>query len=218
MFTESEIEAMRSSVAYDPAGSRIGSIADVYLDDTTGQPTWITIATGLLGLRVHFVPVPGSTLSGRRLTLPISRDAILSAPRLAEDEHLDAGEEAMLYAHYGLGLPGLVPDGAHGPTPDAEPIADPDQAAPASVDHDLEAQLRHALAVEEEAKQVARLADPLGDGSYAGDASKAGLIDTDDLEAHDHAANDAAHDHAASDAAHDRAAHHDAATDEADHA
>src|SRR5688500_16423709 len=32
---------------YDESGEKIGSAAEVYLDDETGQPEWVTVRTGL---------------------------------------------------------------------------------------------------------------------------------------------------------------------------
>lgn len=50
-----------------------------------------------------------------------------------------------------------------------------------------DAHLRLAEKLTREALEAAAKADPLRDGSYAGDASKRGMIDTPDLEARDHA-------------------------------
>jgi len=36
--------------AVDPQGNKIGSVGQVYLDDNTGQPDWVTVNTGLFGL------------------------------------------------------------------------------------------------------------------------------------------------------------------------
>ena len=52
-----------------------------------------------------------------------------------------------------------------------------------------DAELARAHEATEEAKAAAEKADPLGDGSYAGDASKTALVDTPDLEAFDHRRN-----------------------------
>ena len=36
-------------------GSKIGSIGQVYLDDQTGDPSWVTARTGLFGTSQSFV-------------------------------------------------------------------------------------------------------------------------------------------------------------------
>ena len=42
---------------YDESGEKIGSAAEVYLDDETGQPEWVTVRTGLFGTKESFVPI-----------------------------------------------------------------------------------------------------------------------------------------------------------------
>ena len=187
MFTEIEISAMRGAAAVDAAGAKIGTVGDVYLDDASGQPAWATVESGLFGTRVRFVPLGGARVEGRRLVLGFGKDAVLAAPRVAEDEHLSAEEESVLYAHYGVSA--LTPPA---PAQDAEAAASTDAVSPvpsAAGSADDQA-LDEALEATEVAQQAAQKADPLGDGSYAGDASKAPLIDTADLEAHDHGRKD----------------------------
>src|SRR5687768_9142914 len=41
---------------YDQDGDKIGSASEIYLDDETGQPEWITLRTGLFGTKESFVP------------------------------------------------------------------------------------------------------------------------------------------------------------------
>ncbi|NED87350.1 PRC-barrel domain containing protein, partial [Streptomyces sp. SID11233] len=45
---------------YADDGEKIGGVDEVYLDDRTGRPEWVTVRTGLLGLREHFVPLAGA--------------------------------------------------------------------------------------------------------------------------------------------------------------
>jgi len=87
---------------YDTNGDKVGSIAQVWLDDDTGQPEWVSVNTGLLGMKESFLPVQG--LSGRHdgnLETPYDKDRVKSAPNVDPDgEHLDASEEQRLYQHY----------------------------------------------------------------------------------------------------------------------
>lgn len=41
------------------AGDKIGGIGQVYLDDATGEPSWVTTKTGLFGTSESFVPLQG---------------------------------------------------------------------------------------------------------------------------------------------------------------
>src|ERR671928_78126 len=42
---------------YDQSGDKIGSASEVYLDDESGQPEWVTVRTGLFGTKESFVPI-----------------------------------------------------------------------------------------------------------------------------------------------------------------
>ncbi|OON82543.1 DUF2382 domain-containing protein [Streptomyces tsukubensis] len=87
---------------YDVDGAKIGGVGQVYLDDRTGKPEWLTVKTGLFGMKETFVPVKGAEHSGDGLHIPYSKETVKDAPRLEADEHLDADQERELYSHYGL--------------------------------------------------------------------------------------------------------------------
>jgi uncharacterized protein (TIGR02271 family) len=90
--------------AIDSDGSKIGKIADLYLDDATSQPEWITVATGLFGSHQTFVPVTGAAVRGDDVQVPYTKDFIKDAPRIDPDgAHLSDAEEAELYRYYGRG-------------------------------------------------------------------------------------------------------------------
>ncbi|MDR6988355.1 uncharacterized protein (TIGR02271 family) [Paenarthrobacter nitroguajacolicus] len=83
-------------------GDKVGSIGTFYTDDDTGEPTWVTVKTGLFGSSESFIPLQEATVDGDDVVVPFSKDHIKDAPRVAEDGHLDPGEESRLYNHYGL--------------------------------------------------------------------------------------------------------------------
>lgn len=92
--------------AYDNQGEKIGEIKDVFYDDVTGRPEWLTVSTGLFKGNT-FVPIHGSQLhkdpdGADSLRLNFSKDTIKDAPRIDEDgEHLDPAEEQELWSYYG---------------------------------------------------------------------------------------------------------------------
>ncbi|KOG90974.1 PRC and DUF2382 domain-containing protein [Streptomyces varsoviensis] len=86
----------------DTDGHRVGSVQQVYRDDRTGDPEWITVRTGLFGMKETFVPLAGAKKVDGDLRVPHSKDTIKDAPRIDADGHLDPGEEDRLYEHYGL--------------------------------------------------------------------------------------------------------------------
>jgi len=86
----------------DPAGAKIGTIADIYLDDDTGQPEWATVTTGLLGTKQSFVPLAQAEIVGTSVQVPYDKDRVKSAPGIQAEGELSQDEEATLYRHYGL--------------------------------------------------------------------------------------------------------------------
>ncbi|MET1065388.1 MAG: PRC and DUF2382 domain-containing protein [Arthrobacter sp.] len=84
-------------------GSKIGSIGQVYADDNTGQPTWVTAKTGLFGTSETFVPLEGARVEGSDVVVPYTKDQVKDAPRVDTDGHLEPSEEDRLYSHYSLG-------------------------------------------------------------------------------------------------------------------
>ncbi|MBT2594956.1 DUF2382 domain-containing protein [Arthrobacter sp. ISL-72] len=84
-------------------GEKIGGVGQVYADDDTGQPKWVTVKTGLFGTRESFVPLEGARMQGDDLVVAYSKDQIQDAPGVDPDGHLDPAEEDRLYRHYQLG-------------------------------------------------------------------------------------------------------------------
>ena len=88
---------------YDDAGNKIGSASEVYLDDQTGQPEWVTVKTGLFGTKESFVPIRDADLTDDGVRVNISKDKVKDAPKIDTDGHLSPAEEEELYRYYGLG-------------------------------------------------------------------------------------------------------------------
>ncbi|GAA3488541.1 MULTISPECIES: PRC and DUF2382 domain-containing protein [Streptomyces] len=113
-------EDLSGANVVDAEGNKVGAVQKVYRDDTTGEPEWVTVRTGLFGTKETFVPLAGSTRTDSGLRVPHSKDLIKDAPRIDVDGHLDRSEEGELYRHYGLSGPGdtgrLSGNGAAGRT------------------------------------------------------------------------------------------------------
>jgi uncharacterized protein (TIGR02271 family) len=88
---------------YDEAGEKIGSASEVYLDDETGQPEWVTVRTGLFGTKESFVPIRNADLTNDGVRVPVSKSRVKDAPKIDTDGHLSPQEEQELYAYYGMG-------------------------------------------------------------------------------------------------------------------
>jgi uncharacterized protein (TIGR02271 family) len=88
---------------YDESGDKIGSAAEVYLDDETGQPEWVTVRTGMFGTKESFVPLRDANLTDDGVRVPVSKSQVKDAPKVDTDGHLSPQEEQELYRYYGMG-------------------------------------------------------------------------------------------------------------------
>ena len=86
-----------------PDGDKIGGIGQIYTDDQTGEPAWVTVKTGLFGTAESFVPLSGANVSGDDLQVNFDKATVKDAPRVAADGSISPDEEDTLYAYYGLG-------------------------------------------------------------------------------------------------------------------
>jgi len=104
-------------------GDKLGSVHQVYTSDTTGDPAWVTVKTGLFGTQESFVPLSDSSFDGDDIRVGVTKQAVHDAPRVDTDGHLSPEEEDDLYRHYGLhnpdqgdartGIADRRPDGDH---------------------------------------------------------------------------------------------------------
>jgi uncharacterized protein (TIGR02271 family) len=113
-----------------PAGEKIGTIDEIYLDAETSQPEWALVNTGLFGTKSSFVPLRDATPAGDEVTVPFGKAQVKDAPGIDPDGQLSQREEAELYSHYGLEYgesrsgSGLPEGGSGGGTTDE--VRDPD--------------------------------------------------------------------------------------------
>ena len=115
MIGQREALRMFGCEVFDPTGHRLGMVGQLFLDDTTDQPAWITVQTGLFGTNESFVPLDGAAFDGDTLTVAVGKEAVRQAPRI-DLEHGDLpleGERA-LYRYYGMthGVAAADADGA----------------------------------------------------------------------------------------------------------
>jgi uncharacterized protein (TIGR02271 family) len=108
MISTDSISRVAGNDVYDPNGEKIGSASEIYLDDETAQPEWITVRTGLFGTKESFVPIRDAALTDDGVYVTVTKSAVKDAPRIDSDGHLSRREEQELYGYYGL-------DFDHGP-------------------------------------------------------------------------------------------------------
>jgi uncharacterized protein (TIGR02271 family) len=87
----------------DAQGNKIGTASEVFLDDESGNPEWVTVKTGLFGTKESFVPIRNADLTGDGLRVPVTKEAVKDAPKIDTDGHLSPQEEQELYRYYDMG-------------------------------------------------------------------------------------------------------------------
>ena len=62
------------------AGVRLGGIGQIYLDDQTGEPNFVTAKTGLFGTSESFVPLHGADIRSTDIVVDFDKDTVKDAP------------------------------------------------------------------------------------------------------------------------------------------
>lgn len=83
-------------------GEKIGKVEQVFIDDQTSEPEWVTVKTGMFGGAASFVPLQDASVNGQEIQVPFGKDKVKDAPRIEDaDGHLSREEESELYRYYG---------------------------------------------------------------------------------------------------------------------
>ncbi len=88
-----------------PDGDKIGGVGQIYTDDQSGEPAWVTVKTGLFGTAESFVPLAGANMSGDDISVQFDKAKVKDAPRVDADGSITPEEEDTLYSYYGLSGP-----------------------------------------------------------------------------------------------------------------
>ncbi|SCK32069.1 PRC-barrel domain-containing protein [Streptomyces sp. WMMB 714] len=103
MFEAGDIREWRDKDVVDPGGSKIGTLEAIYVDTRTDEPFFATVTIGVpTRRRLVFVPLTGATVGPSYLRVAHAKGEVRAAPSIETDGELPAGEEAAVFAHYGL--------------------------------------------------------------------------------------------------------------------
>jgi uncharacterized protein (TIGR02271 family) len=116
MTTPGQWTDLIGSTAIDSDGEKVGKIGQIYLDDATGQPAWVTVSTGLFGMRESVAPLYNAQPSQGEVRLAVTKQMIKDAPNIDADAHLTESETGELYQYYANYLdPSVARTGADQP-------------------------------------------------------------------------------------------------------
>ncbi|MFC4856835.1 PRC-barrel domain-containing protein [Actinophytocola glycyrrhizae] len=69
-------------VMWDPHGKKIGTVREVWADERTGEPEWVSIGTGFLGRHHSFLPLNAVAVTPGHLAVSIPKQVVDDAPRV----------------------------------------------------------------------------------------------------------------------------------------
>ncbi|GAA1451650.1 PRC and DUF2382 domain-containing protein [Nocardiopsis tropica] len=84
----------------DEEGHNVGKIKQVYLDDETNQPSWVSVETGLFGRNETLVPLQGSRPKEEDIQVPFDKSTVKDAPNIDADRHISPEEERLVRDYY----------------------------------------------------------------------------------------------------------------------
>lgn len=102
MTDKRNIQDLLNATAFDAQGEKLGKINNLFVDDKTGQPTFIEVNHGLFGMSSSLVPLRGHRLNGDELKLAFDKDLIKDAPDIDFENQLTAADQETIYEHYHL--------------------------------------------------------------------------------------------------------------------
>lgn len=97
-----DIKDLFKATAYDNAGDKLGSVKEIFVDDQSGQPTFVEVNHGLFGMNSSLVPMRGHKFDGENLNLAFAKDRVKDAPDFDADQALTPEQQNEIYRHYGL--------------------------------------------------------------------------------------------------------------------
>ena len=100
--TSIDANTLSGATVRGSSGDKIGTVNQVYVDDQTGQPEWVTVRTGLFGTKESFVPLAAARFDGADLVVDATKDKVSGAPRVDEDGHLSEAQEDEIYRYYAI--------------------------------------------------------------------------------------------------------------------
>ncbi|MBF6165810.1 PRC-barrel domain-containing protein [Streptomyces gardneri] len=187
------LETLIGSSVYGPEGEKIGKVKRVYVDNSSGSPTWIAVSTGLFSADA-LVPLAGAEHRPESATLQVrvGKDAVKSSPQLDHNGQISPQAEQELFDHYQID-----PEHAAWDVYGRQPVPQPRQARPAMTRPPEErtreqgdaatARRQSYLGSEEETLRMPPAGDRSGVGrepvvdSYAVDTADLGMRDPDGM-------------------------------------
>lgn len=98
-----KVEELIGDAVYDAGGDKIGKVKRVYVDNSSGAPTWAAVSTGLFS-DDSLVPLSGAQMrqDDEEFQVRVRKDAVKAAPHLEREGLISQQSEDELFVHYGI--------------------------------------------------------------------------------------------------------------------
>ncbi|NII41658.1 uncharacterized protein (TIGR02271 family) [Curtobacterium flaccumfaciens] len=103
MIDSNSVNDLVGADVYGSDDAKIGTVGQVYVDNDSQDPTWVTIRTGLFGTSETFAPLHDATFDGGVVRVAHDKAFVKDAPRIDDDGALHADDERALYSYYSDG-------------------------------------------------------------------------------------------------------------------
>jgi len=96
-----QLAALRGRDVMSSDGVKVGEVSEIVYDYATGEPVWIGIGSGLLGMRTLLIPIRGARFEKDHLRVAHTRKKIEKQPHVDIGEGFDSlGDERHLYEYF----------------------------------------------------------------------------------------------------------------------
>lgn len=102
VITQEQLNALYDADVVDQDGEKVGALDQVYIDNATGDPAWLTVRTGWIAGRRCFCPLSNAEIVGAQIRLAYTVEMIKGAPDIPVDRHLTEDEEEQLLEYYSV--------------------------------------------------------------------------------------------------------------------
>jgi sporulation protein YlmC with PRC-barrel domain len=96
------LSRVRGKAVYSSDGEKIGSVQEIFYDETSGEPEWLELGGGFLGLKRRIVPIEGLLLQRDHLEVPYTKDKVDQEPDIEAGDRISDLSEAALSGYFGL--------------------------------------------------------------------------------------------------------------------
>lgn len=91
---------LNQAVLWAAGQHKVGVIHQVYADNLTEEPTFVSVIIGVFGSKETYVPLHEATWGEHGLSVPYTKQVIKQAPSADPDRELDSEDEQLIYHYY----------------------------------------------------------------------------------------------------------------------